>query len=238
MTRVSIAITTWEAHGQAVHFLNRSLQKIREQTYPLIEVVISDHSVDDAVKDCVDRNRQLFPEMTIVYSRNPNRRGSFAANQNNAFRQSSGELIKALCLDDYLLNNSAIAEIVSAFASFPDKKWMVGTYLHTRDGHALYDPTSPMYSPQLALGNNSFGCPTCLTIRKEILEMEMFDEELIWLVDCEYYERLWRRFGEPIFLHQPTAVNFLHGGQVTHVCDDALRRNEKMQVARKLGISQ
>ena len=32
---------------------------------------------------------------------------------------------------------------------------------------------------------------------------ERFDENLVWLMDCEFYYRLKNKYGNPIYLHEP-----------------------------------
>ena len=54
MPKVSIAIPTWESHGRGQEFLDDLLGTIQIQTLKDIEVIVSDHSVDNDVKVVVN----------------------------------------------------------------------------------------------------------------------------------------------------------------------------------------
>ena len=49
--KISIAISTFESGGRGAEMINFSLKKIMEQTWAFKEVVISDHSKDDKIKN-------------------------------------------------------------------------------------------------------------------------------------------------------------------------------------------
>jgi glycosyltransferase involved in cell wall biosynthesis len=225
---VSIAIPCYEMHGRGAEFLDYALARVAEQTYPRIEVVISDHSLDDAVEHVC---KGWGDSLELQYVRNPQKRGSSSANLNVAINHARGELIKILCQDDYLFGASAIQKIVAAFSG--TDYWLVSSYLHTRDRETLFRRQDPRMTADIA-GNNTIGTHSCLTIRN-VDEPELFAEDLIWLMDCEYYRRLYDRFGEPRILHDVTMVQTLWEGQVTHTTAAAqeLREYEEAEVQRR-----
>jgi len=64
-----------------------------------------------------------------------------------------------------------------------------------------------------------------------------FDENLIWLMDCEFYFRLLKNFGPPAIVAEPLAVQTLWPGQLTQKINDELKRREANYVARIHGLS-
>ena len=49
--KVSVAIPTFEYYGRGVEFLDDMFRSISVQTLKDVEVVISDHSVDNSIED-------------------------------------------------------------------------------------------------------------------------------------------------------------------------------------------
>jgi glycosyltransferase involved in cell wall biosynthesis len=96
---ISIAIPTYEMNGVGNIFLKKSLELISLQTFKDFEIVISDHSIDDSIKNvCCEFEDSL----KIVYLRNEINRGSSSSNMNNAILNCRGEIIKFLFQDEYL----------------------------------------------------------------------------------------------------------------------------------------
>ena len=53
MTKVSIAIPTWENNGRGVEFLDDLIRTIEIQTLTDYEVIVSDHSENNDIKNVV-----------------------------------------------------------------------------------------------------------------------------------------------------------------------------------------
>jgi glycosyltransferase involved in cell wall biosynthesis len=207
MKKISVAIAAYEMNGKGDVFLRNCINSIISQSHPNVEIVISDHSInDDLEKVCSE-----FPN--IVYIKNANLRGSSSANFNNAIKHSSGDYIKILCQDDYLYGNDALLNTEKAFSE-TDSKWLVSPYYHTSDGenvHSLHYPAdNHEYLPLV----NRTGTHSCLTIRNDV--NLLFDENLIWFMDCEYYSRLFNAYEHPVYIKDPTMVQTLWKGQVTN----------------------
>ena len=73
-------------------------------------------------------------------------------------------------------------------------------------------------------GVNTIGCPSNLTIKSSV--KERFDEKLVWLMDVEYYYRLKKKHGDPIYLHEPLNVQLIHSEQLTSQGANKLEENE------------
>ncbi|MEW6054239.1 MAG: glycosyltransferase [Nitrospirota bacterium] len=225
---VSIAIPCYEMHGYGVEFLDFSLNKIYEQTYKNIEVVISDHSTDDNIYNLYKKWESF---LNLKYLRNENKRGNSSANLNNALINCTGHLIKILFQDDFLFSDNSIKEIVEAFSQNPQASWLVTACEHSNDSIRFYRPFYPQYNRNIYLGNNTISSPSVLTIRnKNIL---LFDENLIWLMDCDYYKRLHDKYGEPLMLNKINVVNRTWDYQLSKIVNEELRQKEHNYVKEK-----
>tara|TARA_Y100000992_G_C21271795_1_gene497346 strand:- start:2371 stop:3123 length:753 start_codon:yes stop_codon:yes gene_type:complete len=230
---VSIAISTYEANGRGCDFLEHSFKNILNQTYKNIEIVVSDHSDDNKIKEiCEKYNNIKYP---IRYFHNPNNKGNSSDNTNNAINNCNGEYIKILFMDDYIYNEDAIYLIVEHFYKNPDKKWLVNSYMHTKNYKDFYNHHKPYFSHDIALCNR-IGCPSCLTIHKSITNR--FDVNLRWFMDSELYYSIKKVYGSPIFVHtsdsdKPFMINVHHGDQVSHSCTTSLSNKEKVYIKNK-----
>lgn len=229
---VSIAISTYEANGAGPKLLKKNLDEIMKQDYSNIEIVVSDHSSDNKIKNLCENypKEKNFP---IIYIHNPNNKGNSSQNTNNAINHCKGEYIKILFMDDYLYRNDTISEIVNKFEKNPTKKWLVHSYMHTKNYKDLYYLHHPRFSHDIVFCNK-IGCPSCLTIHKSVLER--FDEKLKWYMDCEFYYRILQEYGPPIFEYSttPFIINLHHENQVTNTeINDDLVKNETIYIKKK-----
>jgi len=229
---VSIAISTYEANGNGYKLLMYNLNQIFKQDYPEIEVVISDHSKDDKIKDVVAlfNQKNKYP---IKYFRETENLGNISFNINNAIENCTGDLIKIIFMDDYLLVDTAISDIVSEFGKNIHAKWLVCSYLHTYDYEKLERQINPIFNPEMCFGKNTIGSPSTLTFRKEV--KERFDPKLRYNMDCELYHRIFFKYGQPITFYKPIVVNLLHDNQVTNSTKnyDKIKVDEQIYLKNK-----
>ena len=184
---VSIAISTYEANGNGHNMLTKNLQEIYSQDYPDIEIVISDHSKNNKIKDVVEKFK-TNNKYSIKYFRETEYRGNISYNINNAIKHCSGDLIKIIFMDDYLMVYTAISDMVKQFQKHVDSKWLVCSYLHTYDYRKLHRLINPKFNPKMCLGINTIGSPSNLMFHKEVTER--FDLNVKWYMDCDLYHRL------------------------------------------------
>ena len=60
-----------------------------------------------------------------------------------------------------------------------------------------------------------------------------FDDRMIWLMDCDYYKRLYLKYGAPTILNKITVVNRDHADQLTHVMDPKIKKDEYQMMLEK-----
>jgi glycosyltransferase involved in cell wall biosynthesis len=235
--KVSIAISTYEANGRGVELLSVNINTIMQQTYKDIEIVISDHSNNTDIQNYIDNIRPKC-SFDIIYVHNPDKRGNISHNINNAINHCTGNIIKIIFMDDFLLKPSAIADIVFVFTEYPSAKWMVNSYLHTQNYSSFYNPIYPKYNNKIITGINTIGCPSGLTISNTV--HARFDENLKWFMDCEYYYQLFKLYGNPIIYQNDFLVGTLiHNAQVTNSCinNNMLINNETSYINAKYGLA-
>lgn len=222
--KLSIAIPCYEMGGHGIEMLTCAINSIKEQTFIDYEIVVSDHSIDNELYElCQSYN------LNIKYYRNPDKRGSSSANINNAIMHCTGDIIKILCQDDYLADSFSLEHTVSAFDE--STQWLVSSYLVTRDRITIARHYLPRWNNKIYI-ENTIGTHSCLTIRND--PPILFDENLIFYMDCEYYYRLYQKYGLPKILSNPTVVQLLWPGQVSNtLITDNLDQAERNYVIRK-----
>jgi glycosyltransferase involved in cell wall biosynthesis len=208
--KLSIAIPI---HGmeRGDYYLQRCLDSILEQSFQDYEVVITDNSDDEKLERIIRTYA-----MPIRYIENP--RKGMAPNTNEAIKASKGQLIKLLYMDDYLAHKDALKDIVGAFRGY----WLVTPADNNRKPH---------YTQDIHLGNNKLGSPSALTILNE--EPLLFDEEMTWLLDCDYYKRMFERFGLPVILDKVGVKMGIHEGQMSYLLTDEEKNLEQRYMINK-----
>jgi len=201
----TVAIPTWEINGLGVQYLQDSFNILAQQSFTDFEVVISDHSLNDDIKNLCDLWNEPSSLLNIKYIRNNKGRGKIAPNLNNAITFSEGKYIKILFQDDFLYNIDSLEILHKAIVNNNPKYWIVTSCVHTDDGENMYDLMVPKYNQEIYLGNNTISCPTVLTIKNS--NPFKFDETLNWLVDVDYYKKCYDKYGNPLIVEDICAVN-------------------------------
>ena len=204
MKKVSICVPCYEMSGRGGEFLASLLWSIKSQTYSNIEVIVSDHSKDDIVKNVSDEFKDL---LDIHYYRFEEKRGSIAANLNNAIAKTTGSLVKFLLQDDFFLDNRSLEEEIK---NLGDADWGLSATIHWNE-RILYWHLVPVYTHQIYTGANTIGSPSLLLCKKE--SCLLFDNNLVNLVDCDYYRMMYDKYGYPKTTQRITTVSRVWDGQ-------------------------
>jgi glycosyltransferase involved in cell wall biosynthesis len=218
----SIAIPTYEMKGYGEEFLEVSFIKLARQTFKNFEVIVSDHSRDDVIKGLCDRWKE---NLDIKYFRNDYKIGGSSPNINNAIKHSNGEWIKLLWQDDFLFSENSLDIIKKHIDKTEGIVWLASACEHTNDGVVMYNPFYPTWTADIHLGNNRVSSPSVITI-KNTDDKLYFDEDLIWLMDVEYYKRMYIKHGEPSYLNLITVVNRTWADSVSNTLSQEIKNNE------------
>ncbi len=165
---------------------------------------------------------QTFKDFELVITQE----GKMAENTNAAIKKSKGELIKILYMDDYLAHPNALQVIVDNFAG----RWMVTGCNHD-NGEFVYNTHIPYWNDLIHTGANTIGSPSVMTIKNE--DPLLFDEEMTWLLDCDYYRRMYERFGQPYFLDDINVTIGVGEHQMTNLMGEDIKINEHRYMQQK-----
>ena len=232
---VSVCIPTYNG-GK---FLEQSLNSIRNQTYKNIEVIISDdHSKDNTLQIAEKFKKEVdFP--VFIYVHEPQ---GIGANWNNCIRKANGVFIKFLFQDD-LLNHNCIEKLIEPFRrhrineivmtackrSIIIEEGAGGTESWMHFNKDLQKDLEPNEDNNYLLGKelfrnynflknpkNKIGEPPVTLIKKSVFdEVGLFEEDLIQILDFEFYYRVLKR--NKILVLNEKLVSFrLHADQATN----------------------
>ena len=228
--KVSICIPCYEMENLGATFLYFSLSKILLQTYKNIEVVVSDHSRNDSILEiCNDFSKR---GLEIIYLRNTEMIGNSCHNLNLCINSSNGDTIKILFQDDFLYHDNSILDIVKVFEENHDIHWLVTSCCHSENGSTFYNYMDPEYTDNILEGNNRISSPSVLSFRNTD-ENLLFDPQFIWLMDCDYYYRMYKKFGLPYYLKKTNAVNRHWKGQLTQKISEPVMQEEHKSILKK-----
>lgn len=152
--------------------------------------------------------------------------GNFARNHNAAIIKAKGEIVQMLQMDDYLAYPDALKNIVWSFDSMLEGKWLISASKHT-DGSIHI----PKWTENIWTGNNRLGSVSTLAMRRE--SALLFEEPLTWLVDCDLYYRMFLKYGQPIFLTEPSVIIDTRTDRLSHTLSDELKASEVEYLKRK-----
>ena len=217
----SIAIPTYGYNGRGVEFLDHSLEIIYKQTFKNYEVIISDHSTDDTIKNVYDKWKD---KLNIKFYSNDKGRGIISPNINNAMKYCNGKWIKVLFQDDFLYDENSLQIQHDFINNNSNIKWFMTKFYHSNTGKDYYRLYQPKWMDNQWTGNNLMGCPSGLTIRNR--DLFFFDEGLNWLMDVDYYQRMFIKYGKPHILDVTTAVNRTWGDRLTDTIPQSLKDKE------------
>lgn len=220
--KLSVAIPTHQMPN-AEYLFRRCLDSLWNQSFQDFEIVVTDNSDDNVIEDLC----KFWYGTGVKYYRNPNK--GMAQNTNEAIRRSKGELIKILYMDDYMAHDDALMKVVRAFKG----QWLVSACTHIRTGenytHTIH---YPKYTHEICNGVNTIGSPSVLTIKNSKVPL-LFDENMTWLLDCDYYKRMYEMHNEPVLLKDINVVIGLHSGQATNTMGDERKLLEHEYIISK-----
>ncbi len=207
---ISICIPVYEMKGRGVEMLLELLRSIEMQAYTEYEIIVSDNSIGDNIQQFVTN---YAPNGYITYVRNW-QKDNPASNFNNAINHAKGDIIKPMCQDDYFIDPEALKKIAESCEGWVCCK------------SSDHTPYLNENKQRLIEGENTYGSPSAVAWKACDLR---FDENLMWLMDCEFYSRLIDKYGQPKLLQDAT-IGIRHWeGQLTWTEGNSGRRITDLQ---------
>jgi len=224
---LSLCIPCYEMSGFGAKYLSESLSIIRAHDCDLsnVEIVVSDHSIDDEIEKCCDN----FKDLNIKYFKNSYGRGSMSANLNSCIKHSSGKYIKPLFQDDLFYYSKSLKHILSNLSD----PWYAHEYTHLNgDLNTYYNQRTPYSNNNFIDGVNSLGPPSVIYF---INDDNFFDEKLSYMMDTEFYHRMIAKYGQPTILKSdiPLGVVRTWAGQTTQATTENMIDNEHLYIKSK-----
>lgn len=219
MTKVSICIPTYNQ----VKYLRQTIDSVFNQTFTDYEIIITDDSPTDIVFDLV---QEYQSKGKIQYYKNAISLGS-PENWNEAIRRSKGEYIKIMHHDDYFTDENSLFEFVKMLDENPNSDFAFGATLIIdikRDKSRIHCPTKVQLrnlfqDPYVLFLGNFIGPPSSVIHRRNV--DLIYDRNLIWVVDFDFYIRNLVNNQFFIFSNIPLITNIsgeIHN--VTRLCEN------------------
>ena len=192
------------------------LDSILIQDYPEIEVIISDDSAGEDIKNAIPLYSN---QLAINYFKNTPALKT-PANWNQALDKASGDLLMLIHQDDWLNSADAIRTYVKVFEQNPqidfafcrsmafNENNVAAVIAHNRK---ILDKLS--VRPESLLLGNVIGPPSNVMLRKKV--SLRYTVPFIWLVDVEYYIRLIQKGHKYYFIDEPLISVGVHDQQTT-----------------------
>ena len=140
-----------------------------------------------------------------------------------------GDIIKILYLDDYLAHPDSLKNIVENF----NGGWLATGCVHDFGDGVLKEPHLARYEgvlPGPAIVN-SLGSPSVIAIENK--DPLLFDENMTWVLDIDYYNRLLRRYGPPTILDSYDIAIGCGDHQVTNIISEEEKNAEEKYLLQK-----
>lgn len=166
---------------------------------------------------------QTFTDYEICIAKE----GNFARTHNAAMMKSKGEIVKILQMDDGFCSRDSLEKIVNQFDAFPQKQWLICGTVHQPNG----DIHVPRWTDNIYTGNNRLGSVSTIAVRREA--MLFFEEPLTWLVDCDWYYRMYLKYGLPIIIEEPLVNVDQRDSRLSSTLSLALKGEEANYLSQK-----
>lgn len=219
--------------------LERLLISISKQTYKNFEVVITDDSPDDDVKNFLATYKADFQ---LLYFKNEHALGT-PENWNEGFRKANGLWLKLMHDDDYFATNSSLSKFVNAIEAKPNQEvfysaFMFEDVINNKNKIVkcnAYDQWLLKLSPYHLLKRNYFGNPSCVIVKRTV--PFLYDNRFKYIVDFAYYMELLLNNVKCMYIDNVLINVGQNEGQVTHYTfkNKAVQMYENHVLFEKIG---
>ena len=212
-----------------VRYLERLLESIKKQEFKDFNVIVTDDSDNDLVKNLAKKYEASFE---IKYYRNIPSLGT-PENWNQGIRMSDGQWLKIMHDDDYFTTNNALDKLAKAtkescefiFCAYNTDNEKTNEIkkiiINSRQVAELQK------NPYLLFYNNIVGPPSTVMVKRNI--ENLYDSNLKWVVDFDYYIRVINH--TKIYYIPDCLINMTYNDtQVTNSCF----RNKEIEIPEAL----
>lgn len=220
--KISICIPAYKQADK----LEKLLHSIENQTYRDFEVIVTDDSPNDEVRDLCLMGFN-FP---LFYYKNSEIKGS-PDNWNEAISYANGDWIKLVHHDDYFNSNIALQEFLTMSEEYPQIEYFfcATNILDSKSGEQFpyvvnLDHVNRISEfPAFLFHKNLIGAPSTSFFKRSV--GSKYDKKLIWLVDIEYYNRIIQSY-KIKFIDKYLITTVISNEQLT----TALKNNKEFEI--------
>ncbi len=190
---ISICVTSRDQANLSTDQLKQLLDSLCNQTYRRFEVVISDNSQDKAIQKFLEEANY---KLDINYLKYDSDKKSVSARINHTIRHAKYPIIKPIFLDDRIISDKMIARIMSAKG-----KWGAMGWKQSNKPKEYI----PRWTKHILSGTNRMGCSSGIFFEKK--DDLLFDENLVSLMDAEFFYRLYQAYGVPYYINETCFIS-------------------------------
>ena len=179
---------------------------------PKVSIVVPIHDMKDG-----DRflwrlvnslTEQTFKDWELIITKE----GKMAENTNAGIKRARGEWIKVMYLDDWFYRPKTL-DVINSLGK--EHEWGI---------FGVHNNLYPKWTDDIETGNNKLGSPSALVFRNHFEDNILFDEKMSWLLDCDYYKRMYDKYRKPEIF----AGDWINLGQGNHQMTHILTDEEKL----------
>ena len=223
---VSVCVITYNSSATVLE----TLESVLEQTYPRLELIVSDDcSKDDTVSICsswLKLHKDRFERVDILVRES---NGGVAVNLNMAIRATEGEWVKTIAGDDLLMpdcikdnidfvskheNSDIVFSVMRSFKVVDNERILTEDFRPQIESMSFYSfPAEKQY--QLLLSSGDYVAGTTVFQRRIFALSHLFPEEYSYCEDWPLWTRL-TKTGTPLLFFNKVTVLYRYSDSLSH----------------------
>jgi hypothetical protein len=196
------------------HFLEQTIRSVLDQGYPNLEYIIIDGGSTDGSADLIRK----YESSLAYWVSEPDRGQTHAINKGMA--RATGDIVAYLNSDDYYLPG-ALHRVAREFAAQPDADLFHGRCrIVDEHGVATGERVGRIFSFEEVIdlwgvwwNRRNYVQPEVFWTKRIADRIGPFREDLFFVMDWEYWTRMFRAGGKPAFIDEELSCFRLHKNQ-------------------------
>jgi glycosyltransferase involved in cell wall biosynthesis len=237
MSKTNFAIVT-PSYNQA-HFISQTIDSILSQS-PKVKYLVMDGGSSDQTKSVLKKYSKQISWVSKSDDGQTDAINKGVQKLNSSGENSANTIFAYINSDDYYLPNT-FSKVATAFAKNPDQQWLVGdAMIIDSENNEIQKPIriyKQLFRKLLTVFPSVLGImnpipqPAVFVRMSAIKQVGEFNKKLYYVMDYDYWNRLWKEFGPPIFLSETLATFRIHD-QAKGETGFAVQFDEQLEVSR------
>ncbi len=194
---------------------------------PKVSIVVPIHAMQNGAEFLWrlvnSLTEQTFKDWELIITKD----GKMAENTNSGIKRARGKWIKIMYLDDYFSSPHSLMRVnlcIDPGAEDIEREWLITP---------TDDNPKPQWTDDIETGNNKLGSPSALTFKNHFEDNLLFDEKMSWLLDCDFYKRMYDKYGKPTISLFPDITLGKGDHQMTHILTNDEKLAEHKYITKK-----